>query len=158
MWLYDGKEVDESELVDYVGFVYKITNLEDDRDYIGKKLLKFKRTKKVKGKKKKVLIDSDWKSYWGSNKLLVEDVKDLGEKKFRRVILRLCKTRGEMSYYESKLQFELGVLESDKYYNESIMCRIHQSHIKKVDFSDRHDIIKLYNGDKYAASAEKSTT
>lgn len=157
MWLYDGNAVDESKLEDYIGFVYSITNLEDDRIYIGKKLLKFKRTKKVKGKKKKVLIDSDWKKYWGSNKLLIEDVKDLGEDKFRRVILRLCKTKGEMSYYESKLQFELGVLESDKYYNESIMCRIHQSHIKKVDFSDKHDIIKLYDGGRNALATEEPT-
>jgi hypothetical protein len=143
MWLYNEKEVNEDELTSYLGFVYKITNLEDDKIYIGKKLLKFKRTKKVKGRKKKILVDSDWKKYWGSNKILIEDVKELGEHKFKREILKLCKARGEMSYYEAKLQFELGVLESTRYYNEWIMCKIHKSHIKKIDFSDRVDIIKL---------------
>lgn len=143
MWLHDDKPVNESDLEGYVGFVYVIENVTDDRFYIGKKLLKFKRTKKVKGRKKKFLIDSDWRDYWGSNKSLQEDVKELGEAAFRRKILRLCSSRGEMNYYEAKYQFELGVLESDRYYNDWIMVKVHKSHIKKVDFSDRSDIMAL---------------
>jgi len=145
MWLYNDIELDESLLDSHIGFVYKITNLEDDRIYIGKKLFKFKRSKKVKGKTKKVLVESDWKKYWGSNKILIEDVKELGEDKFRREILRLCKAKGEMNYYEAKYQFELGVLESNSAYNEWIMVKVHKAHLKKVDFSDRFDIISLYN-------------
>lgn len=144
MWLYNGNQIDESILEDYVGFVYMITNHEDDRQYVGKKLLKFRKTKKVKGKKKKVLVDSDWKTYWGSNKHLIEDVKELGESKFTRKILRLCKTRGEMNYYEAKWQFEYNVLESEKFYNEWIMVKIHKTHIKKVDFSQNANIMALY--------------
>lgn len=141
MWLHDDKPVDESILEDYVGFVYIIENKVDDRIYVGKKLLKFKRTKKVKGRKKKVLVDSDWKSYWGSNKSLQEDVKELGEDAFVRKILRLCKTRGEMNYYEARYQFDLGVLETDRAYNEWIMVKVHKSHIKKVDFSHQRVIM-----------------
>lgn len=144
MWLYNGNQIDESILEDYVGFVYMITNHEDDRQYVGKKLLKFRKTKKIKGKKKKVLVDSDWKTYWGSNKHLIEDVKELGESKFTRKILRLCKTRGEMNYYEAKWQFEYNVLESEKFYNEWIMVKIHKTHIKKVDFSQNANIMALY--------------
>jgi len=143
MWLYDDKEINDSELEGYVGFVYKITNLEDSRIYIGKKLLKFKKTKQVKGKKKKILVESDWKKYWGSNKVLIQDVLELGEKKFLREIIRLCKTKGEMSYYEAKYQFELGALESERFYNEWIMLKVHKSHLKKVDFSNKSDIMKL---------------
>lgn len=142
MWLYNDKPVDESELEDYIGFVYVIENNIDDRRYIGKKLFKFRRTKKVKGRKKKILIDSDWKSYWGSNKSLQEDVKELGENSFQRQILRLCTSRGEMNYYEAKYQFELGVLESDRWYNEWIAVKVHKSHIKKVDFSQQRVIMK----------------
>lgn len=131
MWLYDDTPVDESSLESYIGFVYIIENMNNSRLYIGKKLLKFKRTKKVKGKNKKILVDSDWKSYWGSNKVLQEDVKELGETKFTRKILRLCKNRGEMNYYEAKYQFELGVLESDRFYNDAIMVRVHRSHLRK---------------------------
>lgn len=142
MWLYDDKPVDEPELENYIGFVYVIENKTDDRMYIGKKLLKFKRTKKIKGRNKKVSVDSDWKKYWGSNKNLQEDVLELGEDKFQRKILRLCKSKGEMNYYEAKYQFELGVLESDQYYNDAIMVKVHRSHIKKVDFSNQRVIMK----------------
>lgn len=142
MWLYDDKPVDESELENYIGFVYVIENKTDNRMYIGKKLLKFKRTKKIKGRNKKVSVDSDWKKYWGSNKNLQEDVLELGEDKFQRKILRLCKSKGEMNYYEAKYQFELGVLESDQYYNDAIMVKVHRSHIKKVDFSYQRVIMK----------------
>lgn len=142
MWLYDDKPVDEPELENYIGFVYVIENKTDDRMYIGKKLLKFKRTKKIKGRNKKVSVDSDWKKYWGSNKNLQEDVLELGEDKFQRKILRLCKSKGEMNYYEAKYQFELGVLESDQYYNEWIMVKVHRTHIKKVDFSNQRVIMK----------------
>jgi hypothetical protein len=131
MWLYDDTSVDESALESYIGFVYVIENINNGRLYIGKKLLKFKRTKKVKGKNKKILVDSDWRSYWGSNKVLQEDVKELGDTKFTRKILRLCKNRGEMNYYEAKYQFELGVLESDRFYNDAIMVRVHRSHLRK---------------------------
>ena len=141
MWLYDEGPVDESTLEEYIGFVYIITNLEDQRRYIGKKLLKFRRSKKVKGRKKKFLVDSDWKDYWGSNKSLQEDVRELGEERFERRILRLCRSRGEMNYYEAKYQFENDVLESDAWYNDAIMVKVHRSHIKKVDFASRRIIM-----------------
>ncbi len=142
-WIYESNPIDESTLDQYVGFVYCITNVVDDRKYIGKKLLKFKKSKVVKGKKKRFLVDSDWKKYWGSNKHLIADVQELGEDKFIREILMLCKSKSECNYFETKYQFQLGVIESDKFYNEWIMCKIHKAHIKKLDFSDREGIMKL---------------
>lgn len=142
-WLYESNPIDESILDQYVGFVYCITNLVDDRKYIGKKLLKFKKSKIVKGKKKRFLVESDWKKYWGSNKLLKVDVEELGEENFIREILVLCKSKGECNYFEAKFQFQLGVLESEKFYNDQIMARVHRSHIKKLDFSERESIMKL---------------
>ena len=79
MWTFLGKEIDETTLENYIGFVYCITSLVDNRKYVGKKLLKFSRTKQVKGKKKKIKIASDWKTYYGSNKELQEDVVKFGE-------------------------------------------------------------------------------
>lgn len=131
MWAFLGKEIDETTLEDYIGFVYCITSLVDNRKYVGKKLLKFSRTKQVKGKKKKIKIASDWKTYYGSNKELQEDVVKFGEDKFKREILRFCKTKGECSYYEAKLQFEYDVLLSDDYYNSFVGCRIHKSHMRQ---------------------------
>ncbi len=64
-WTYQGKIVEEiSE--EYIGFVYLITNLTNGKKYIGKKLAKFKVTKKpLKGKKNKrrSTKESDWRTY-----------------------------------------------------------------------------------------------
>lgn len=145
MWLYNDVPIDSIDLSEYVGFVYVITNKVDDRIYIGKKLLKFKRTKTIKGKKKKIFIDSDWKDYWGSSKLLHLDLDELGKDSFKREVLRLCKSRGELNYYEAKYQFDWRVLESDKFYNEWISLKSHKVHLKNVDFSDRKNIMILAN-------------
>ena len=133
MWLYNDKEIGDDDIEGYVSFVYRITNLETGKRYLGKKIFKSIQRKKVKGKtrKKKVTKDSDWKSYYGSNKLLQEDVKRLGSDRFKREILKLCKTRGTASYWEAKYQMQHEVLENpDLWYNDWIMCKIHRSHIK----------------------------
>ena len=101
MWLYNGQEVTDIE-EKYVAFVYLITNLTNNRRYIGKKLTKFSRTKTVKGKKKKVKIDSDWQTYWSSSEELKKDVSDLGESNFRREILHFCLSKGTSTYLEAK--------------------------------------------------------
>ena len=50
--------------------------------------------------------------------------------RWERRIIRLCKSKGEMSYYEAKEQFDRNVLLDDSYYNEFIGCKIHSKHIK----------------------------
>lgn len=134
IWSYKGADV-PNDLSEYIGFVYLITNLISNKKYIGKKLLKFKKTKTIKGKKKKSLVESDWRTYWGSNDELKEDVKKLGEVNFKREVLIFCKSKGELSYFELKEQILAGVLESDEYYNSWIMARVRKDHLKKVDFS-----------------------
>jgi hypothetical protein len=128
-WLLNGAVFEEPSENDY-GFVYKITNNIDSKIYIGKKLFWFKKTKTLKGKKKRYLAPSDWKTYFGSSKAVQEDVKRLGEDMFTREIIRLCKNKGECSYYEAKFQFEHNVLyEPQRYYNDWIICRVHRKHI-----------------------------
>lgn len=131
MWLYNGTELNEEDFEEAVGFVYLITNQTNLKKYIGKKLLKHRRTKTVKGKKKRYLVESDWKTYWGSNKLLQEDVRTLGESNFTREILKVCKSKGETNYWEAYYQFTHEVLLSEHWYNDHIWCRVHRSHIKK---------------------------
>jgi hypothetical protein len=130
MWLYNDQEFDEDIIGDNIGFVYIIHNLSNNKKYIGKKLFKFSRTKKVKGKKKKTKVESNWKSYYGSNEELLEDVKVLSEQNFKRVILHLCKSKGTANYLEMKEQILHNVLESESYYNQWIMCKVHRSHLK----------------------------
>jgi hypothetical protein len=130
-WSYQGKAVEEiSE--GYIGFVYIITNLKTGQKYIGKKLAQFKRTKPpLKGKrlKRRSVVESDWRDYWGSSDRLNADVQALGTENFTREIIYLCKSKAEMSYLEAKEQFERRVLESDEYYNGIINVRVGGSNI-----------------------------
>jgi hypothetical protein len=137
-WFYNGVEVTELP-EDCVGFVYIITNLTNNRKYIGKKLAKFSKTtyKTVKlkngtKKKKKIRgkIESDWKDYYGSSPNLTKDIETLGKENFKREILYYCKSKAETSYIEAREQFDRKVLESDEYYNGHIQVRVHGSHIK----------------------------
>ena len=57
IWSYENNNI-PADLSEYIGFVYLITNLQTNRKYIGKKLLKFKKVKTIKGKKKKILVES----------------------------------------------------------------------------------------------------
>ena len=131
MWLYMNREVNESDIEGQYGFVYIIENLLTQKKYIGKKLLLNKKTKVLKGKKKRYLVESDWKEYWGSNKVLQEDIKTHGEDNFKRTILKFCESRGECNYWEAKYQFDNNCLDGEEWYNEWIMVRVHRSHLKK---------------------------
>jgi hypothetical protein len=136
-WLYNNQPV-ETLPEDCVGFVYMITNITNNRKYIGKKLAKFSKTtyKTVKlkngSKKKKKIrskIDSDWQDYYGSSPELTKDVESLGKENFQREILYYCKSKSECSYIEAREQFSRRVLESKDWYNGHIQVRVHGSHI-----------------------------
>lgn len=138
MWVYQGNEVTALP-EDCVGFVYLIVNKTNNRKYIGKKLAKFSKTatktvtlKNGTKKKKKIKskIDSDWMDYYGSSIELKKDIDLLGKECFTREILFFCKSKAECSYIEAREQFINKVLESDDYYNNNIMIRVHGSHIK----------------------------
>ena len=128
MWLYNN-ELIETIPEGMVGFVYLITNLTNNRKYIGKKNFYFSKTKTVKGKKKKFKVDSDWLTYYGSSAELSADVESIGKENFKREILRFCISKGEFSYFEAKYQFDENVLEREDYYNSYIQCRIHKKHL-----------------------------
>lgn len=114
------------EVVPY-GFIYKITCLSNSKSYIGKKQCKtiFKR-KPLKGKRNKrhEERETDWKTYTSSSRELNEDIVTYGKNNFKFEILRFCKSKFELSYFEAKLQFEEEVLFRDDYYNGIINLRI----------------------------------
>ena len=138
MWYYNNKifEPTEDELSAYVGFVYVITELDTNKKYIGKKFFwAIRKLPPLKGQKRKRTKKtmSDWKDYYGSSEELKSLVESKGSEAYRRDILKLCKTKGECSYYEAKYQFEKDVLLRDDYYNEFIGCKIHSKHLKAQD-------------------------
>ena len=117
---------------DYQGFVYQITELDSNKKYIGKKnFWKPKTLPITKSRKRRVRTrtESDWREYYGSSDEVRRLVESRGQDKFKREIIKLCKTKGDMSYYEAKIQFENDVLFRKDYYNNFIGCKIHAKHL-----------------------------
>ena len=73
-------------------------------------------------RKRTIVKESDWKTYYGSSNILKEELKQHGKDKFKREIIKLCTNKKELTYWETKLQFSYGVLEKpDEYYNDNIL-------------------------------------
>ena len=99
-------------LQSYKGFVYLITNTKTGHCYIGRKYITSKRRHKVKGKRRRKLVEkeSDWLQYKSSSDELKSQIQKYGEGSFTFSILHLCKTRGETNYLETKEMFLRDVL------------------------------------------------
>lgn len=97
---------------EYEGFIYIITNKLNHRKYIGKKSFWSHTTKKIKGRtnKKHTIKESDWKSYTGSCKELNAAIDLIGKCYFSFEILKLCKTKAELTYEEIYIQMLRDVL------------------------------------------------
>jgi hypothetical protein len=115
-WLYKGIPFDEKLIGKNAGFVYCITDLTTGKRYIGRKY--FVHSRKKKGKR--VKFDSDWKDYYGSSETVNKLVEVHGRENFKREIVCLGKTRGEVNFGEVLAQVLVGVLESEDWLNESI--------------------------------------
>jgi len=131
MWYYNDK-LYEATPEEFQGFVYEITELDTNKKYIGKKNFWKPKTLPITKKRKRRVrtrAESDWKQYYGSSNEVCKLVEERGTEKFKRVILKLCKTKGDMSYYEAKLQFDNNVLLNNEYFNNFIGCKIHSKHL-----------------------------
>lgn len=102
----------ENQILAKSGFVYMITNLSDNRQYIGRKYTKSHRKvyDPVTKKSRKKFVESDWRIYTGSCKQLNEDISRLGHSKFSFEILSIHTTKAEVNYEEVRLQMEYDVL------------------------------------------------
>ena len=124
-WLYEGKPFTSNDIDDLFGFVYCITNIQNGREYIGRKY--FWKFRTPKGKKRKVKSESDWKKYYGSCPELKEEIEQLGRQNFSRTMLSLHKTAGKTNFEETRQLFVNGVLTESlddgtpKYYNSNIL-------------------------------------
>lgn len=133
MWLHHDSPFEPIELdpKKIYGFVYLIENLVNGRKYVGKKLFFFKGFKTVKKKKKRILVESDWKTYYGSSNALQKDIDEIGKINFRRVILHLCTSKSECSYLEMYEQITRKAILLDEYYNDQIRVRVTRNQLTK---------------------------
>ena len=126
-WTYEGSTFTSDDINDFFGYVYRITNIQNGRQYIGRKY--FTQRRKPRGARRKVTSESDWKSYYGSSKELTEDRKLLGSNCFKREILSLHTTKGQVNFEETKQLFLHNVLtetldgKTPLYYNSNILGR-----------------------------------
>ena len=133
MWIYND-EIFDTTPEEYQGFVYRITDLTNNKKYIGKKFFWKPKTlpiTKTRKRRVKTRTESNWRTYYGSSKEVQQLVENNGKENYKREILKLCLTKGECSYFEAKYQFEYDVLLSDEYYNELISCKIHSRHVRR---------------------------
>jgi|TARA_R110000822_G_scaffold51703_4_gene134411 hypothetical protein len=132
-WYYNSKPFTSEMIEDNLGFVYEITDTRNGMIYIGKKGLMSKRKlPPLKGTKRKRIriVETDWQSYYGSSDTVKALVEEHGTETFNRKIVRLCKSKGELNYYEARLQFETDcLLKPDEYYNAFIGCKINRKHL-----------------------------
>lgn len=137
MWYYKEKKFEpgEEEIKPFAGFVYLITEKETGMKYVGKKnLWRTIKRPPLKGKKRKrtEIVQSNWQEYFGSSEAVNRLVEEHGSNAFHREILRFCKTKGEMAYFETKEQFDRNVLLRDDYYNGIIHCRINHLSVRHL--------------------------
>lgn len=145
-WIYNNENINNiSQFPENTyGFVYRIIHKPTNKSYIGKKVLYYERNKKLGKKeleilkeerkgvpgrlptKKKVITESNWKTYWGSNKELIELSKNEPYEYFEREILQVCNSKKLLTYYETKYLFMLQVLEfPDNYFNDNILGKFY---------------------------------
>tara|TARA_A200000113_G_scaffold223603_1_gene239581 strand:- start:358 stop:804 length:447 start_codon:yes stop_codon:yes gene_type:complete len=129
-WIYLERPFTGDDVRDNFGFVYLITNLTNQRQYIGRKYFWSFRT--PKGKKRKVKQESDWRNYYGSCPELKEDIERIGKLNFSRTILSLHKTKGKTNFEETRQLFYHNVLIEEldtgvpRYYNSNILSRYYR--------------------------------
>ena len=131
-WTYQGSTFSSDDINSFFGFVYRITNLQTGKQYIGRKYFVQKRKPRTGTSKRRVTSESDWKKYYGSSPELKADVKQFGKQNFKREILSLHATLGKVNYEETKQLFLNNVLQetledgTPKYYNSNILGRYYR--------------------------------
>ena len=137
-WIYQGKEFKENMIPEgAVGFVYEMEAMIDGKSvrYVGKKNF-YSVTKKKFGKKElenitdkrtkkyTTITKPSYQNYYSSNVTLKE-----ARKKgvvIKRFMVKICFSKTELTYYETKYQFLREVLEKEQYLNGNILGRFYK--------------------------------
>ena len=129
-WIFGGSPFLSEDIDGMHGFVYRITNIQSGKQYIGRKY--FWQKRKPKGGKRRVTSESDWKRYYGSCPELKDDIKKFGKENFSRTILSLHETPGRVNYEETRQLFLHDVLTkaltdgTPAFYNSNILGRYYR--------------------------------
>mgnify|MGYP000510061708 FL=1 len=140
-WIYEGRVINELHDMPEgtYGFIYKITNGLTGEYYIGKKQVQSTRKRKFGKKEIAALTDkrmkryemvtkeSNWVDYRSSNKI-VSDWFDKDGRPYPATndrielkILRFCKNKKALTYYELQEQFSHNVLADELSLNDNLL-------------------------------------
>ena len=145
-WSYQGRVITSiSDMPEGTyGFIYEVIYKPTDIRYIGKKVLYFERNKRlgkkalnalmeeraekgVRGRvplKQKVVSESDWVNYFGSQKeILTLSKEDNAGENWEKRILQFVPNKKLLTYYETKYLFKNGILEDkdSSHINDNIL-------------------------------------
>jgi hypothetical protein len=138
-WLYEGRPFNDSMIPDgAVGFVYEMEAVINGKSvrYVGKKNF-YSITKKKFGKKAMAQVTDkrtkkyetvtkpSYQNYYSSNAVLKEAHKT--GVKIKRFMVKICFSKMELTYYETKYQFTREVLEKEEFLNGNILGRFYKT-------------------------------
>jgi len=126
MWLYKEEVIDSIEKMpkNTFGFIYEVCYIPTNEKYLGKKVLQFnKKLPPLKGfkRKRKVVVESDWQTYYGSHQKIKNLLKEGKQDNFKRTILEFAFNKKNLTYLETKYLFSNHVLENTEYINDNIL-------------------------------------
>jgi len=135
------------------GFIYEVYHKPTDVKYIGKKVLYFERNKRLGKKaleelrlerkakgiggrtpaKQKVITESDWLYYYGSQKEILKLSKeDNASENWEKRILQFVPNKKLLTYFETKHLMVSGVLEDElsSHINDNILGKFYRKDFK----------------------------
>lgn len=140
-WVYQNKKIENIDQLpsNAIGFIYRTIHQPTNKMYIGKKVLYFNTKKKLTKKEiaewskpgrapktKIVNKESDWIKYYGSDKWILQQIKEGRKDEFVREILQLCYTKKQLTFYEVYHQMLNNVLTDNQYLNDNILGKFYR--------------------------------
>jgi hypothetical protein len=133
-----------SNIEDYKGFLYLITNTITNQKYIGIKLFWSTTKKKISGRKNRKIIvkESDWKYYESSSDTVKSQIKKYGKENFEFDIIECFDNKSKLNYSELEYQVKNNVLTSKlpngdyEYLNEYIIRKFYRTSFEKNEEDD----------------------
>lgn len=140
-WIYQGKAITDINQIpkNAIGIIYKITNLTNNKYYYGRKTILSLRKKKLTLKEKQlpenkrksvkhvITESSGWKTYKGSNKPLLNDIKN-GDKYIKEIIY-FCTSKAEMTFYETRAIVCSDCMLTTDCYNDWFSAKVYKAHL-----------------------------
>ena len=130
-WFYQGKEIKSINDCEpnALGFIYEITNLSNNKRYLGRKTIrKPNYTSGInKGKSKGNYV---FTTYCGSSKSLLEDIKRGNT--YKKEIIRWCYSKAELTYYESQAIYCSDSLIREDFYNFWCKSTVYSRHLNSA--------------------------